>query len=319
MDENIDHTEVTSSGDESYAASDAPGEVGDVVEARAIHAQPEHPLAGGEPGNRQDGLMWLFAGALMVGIVILGIVALVVLTSGQAKQATPTLTRAIVYTTSTPRPTATRTPTPTTTPTITPKPTPTPEVILLGVRALGELNTVEYNLKTVVEKEEQQPGRVRIGGIEIWRPRVHFLLVAGGQVKAGVDFREMVRYEILDDKVTVYLPAPRITDYAVDARDLKLYYIHTSFGLDERFVVEKYNEAVVEAQDNLRSAALESDILEVAKTNAAALVQSLILGLGFSEVEVRFAASGGEETSPLEVPPKLIPTLAPFMTATPGG
>lgn len=319
MTENKDHTHVTSSGDEPYAASGTPSDASDANEAGGGHAQPGQPPAGGEPGSRREGPAWLFAGALMVGIAILGIVALVVLTSGEGEQPTPTPTLAIVYTTSTSRPTATRTPTPTTAPTITPTPTPTPEVILLGVRALGELSTVEYNLKTVVEKDARQPGQVRIGGIEIWRPRVHFLLVAGGHVKAGVDFREMVRYEILDDKVTVYLPAPRITDYAVDARDLKLYYIHTSFGLDEKFVVEKYNEAVVEAQDNLRSAALESDILEAARTNAAALVQSLILGLGFSEVEVRFAPPSGEETSPLELPPELVPTLAPFVTATPEG
>jgi hypothetical protein len=189
-------------------------------------------------------------------------------------------------------------------------------VILLGIKALGELDTVQYNLQTVVEKESQQSGRVTIAGISIWSPRLHFLLVAGGRVKAGVDFWEMTRYEVEGDKVTVYLPAPRITDYYVDQRDLQVHYIRTDFGLEEDFVIEKYNEAVIEAQESLRLAALESGILEAARVNAVALVQSLILGLGFAEVDVQFLPPRGDEMAPLESPPELILTPAPFPTAT---
>jgi hypothetical protein len=185
-------------------------------------------------------------------------------------------------------------------------------VILLGVEALGELNTVEYNLKTVVEKEAQQKGPLLL------RPGLHFLLVAEGRVKAGIDFREMVRYDIVDDRVTVYLPAPRITEYSLDPNSLEMYYIHSGFGLDEKFAIEKYNEAVVEAQDNLRRAALESDILDAAKTNATALLQSLILGLGFTEVDVVFLPRSNE-TEMLEGPFELILTPVPFITATPEG
>jgi len=274
---------------------------------------PETPVDDGRPAvwrGRRGCLIWLAAGGLIVGIGVVGMLLFTLLDAGSSK---PSPTRAVVYTTSTPRPT------PTPAPTATPTPSPTPDVILLGVKALGELNTVQYNLKTVVEKHVEQSGRVTLFGREIWRPDLHFLLVAGGQVKAGVDFAEMVRYEIADNKVMVYLPAPRITDYAVDTASLKLYYIRTDFGLEEAFVIETYNAAIGEAQENLRQAALESDILETARTNAVALVQSLILGLGFSEVEVRFAEPAGEELAPLEVTPAFVITPAPFATATPEG
>ncbi len=180
------------------------------------------------------------------------------------------------------------------------------------MKALGELNTVEYSLKTVVEKEAQQRGPLLL------RPGLHFLMVAEGHVKAGVDFAEMVRYDIVGDQVTVFLPAPRITEYAVDPDSLQTYYIHTGFGLDEKFAIEKYNEALGEAQESLRRAALETDILDAAQANARALVQSLILGLGFSEVDVVFVPRG-TETELLEGPLELPITPAPFVTATPGG
>jgi hypothetical protein len=186
-------------------------------------------------------------------------------------------------------------------------------VILLGVKALGELNTVEYSLKTVVNKKTRQDGPWPLS------PDLHFLLVAEGRVKAGVDFAEMVRYEINDGRVAVYLPAPRISDFYVDVGTLEVYYINKDWGLRPEFATEKYGEAVLEAQESLRTAALESGILDAAKTNASALVQSLILGLGFSEVTVEFIAPSGNETLELETPLELIPTLAPFPTGTPEG
>jgi hypothetical protein len=279
---------------------------------------------------RKDWILWLIAGAVILGAVGCGILLFLILNTGGKTQSTATPIPAAAVITSTQSagraetavptttllPSPTRTPTPTGTPTPAPTatatPTPTPDVILLGVKALGELNTVEYNLKTVVEKDVQQKGPLLL------RPGLHFLLVAEGGVKAGVDFAEMVRYDIVDDKVTVQLPAPRITEYAVDPDSLEMYYIHTGFGLDEKFAIEKYNEAVVEAQESLRRAALESDILEAARANATALVQSLILGLGFSEVEVVFVPHG-IETDLLEGPLELPITPAPFVTATPGG
>lgn len=227
---------------------------------------------------------------------------------------TPTATDTPIAT-----PTSTRTHTPTRTPTNTPSPTPTPDVILLGVNALGEMNTVEYELKTVVDKEGIQAGRIKIGNRELLRPRIHFLLVAEGRVKAGIDFKEMVRYEIVDDNVTVYLPAPRISDYYVDPESFELYPIAgwddvQGLLVSKEFAAEQYNAAIVDAQESIKRAALESGILEVAETNAAALVQSLVMGLGFSSVEVIFIARG-DEADLLDVAPRFTP--APFPNAAP--
>jgi hypothetical protein len=281
-------------------------------------------------GERREWFVWLVAGSSIVGLTCFGIILFMILSLGGGDSALSTSTQAVALatpipaatrtSTATPHPTLTAsatptaypTPTPSRTPTVTPTPTATPDVVLLGMKTLGELNTVEYDLKTVVDKEAQQKGPLLL------RPRLHFLLVAEGRVKAGIDFREIVRYEIQDDRVTVYLPAPRITDFYVDPTSLNTYYIRNDWGLDEKFVVEKYNEAVVEAQESLKRAALESGILDAAKVNATALVQSLILGLGFSEVAVEFLPTG-IETDVLEVPLELDLAPLPFVTATPGG
>jgi len=257
----------------------------------------------------------LLGAALVLIVGLVAVVAFGIMNSGGAKESPPTST--VVYVTSTPRPTASATPTALPTAPPTPTPTATPDLILTGIEALGELNTVQYNLKTVIEKEAQLYEDFDLGLITVEGPRLHLLLVAGGQVKAGVDFRESIRYEIQGNKVIVYLSAPRITDYYIDIASLKPYYIHLDSGLPERFVVEKYNEAVIAAQESLKQAALDSDILSAAQTNAATLVQSLIFGLGFSDVEVRFLPPRGDETLELEEPLESIPTPIPFVTVTP--
>jgi hypothetical protein len=328
-DENLDLTTEEPFVDGGASEYDISTDAENGGDMQPVQDQPAQPSTDAVLGGGGKCFLWLLAGAVISGVAVLVIAIVVLLGPGRGARSNATLTPAVVYTT--PRPTATRTPTPTPTPTptatptptttptptLTPTPTdtptPTPDVILQGVTALGELNTVQYDLKTVVDKEAQQKGPLLL------RPTLHFLLVAEGRVKAGVDFAEMVRYEILGKKVTVFLPAPRISDFYVDANDLQLYYIRNDWGLDEKFVVEHYSEAVVEAQDSLRRAALESGILDAAKTNASALVQSLILGLGFSEVQVVFLPPRGDETLQLEVPLELAPTPVPFFTATPGG
>jgi hypothetical protein len=311
-----------------------------VFEEGGVEEEPPPPPVASSR-NRWNCLVWLLTGGLIAGTLVGAVLLFISLMSDRnqpqpvpaqeqaalAATLDPTASRMPAPTAShTPAPTATRTPrptwtpTPTRTPTVTPTPTPTPDVILQGVKALGELNTVQYSLETVVEKDTRQEGLIQIGRIQIWRPRLHFLMVGRGHVKAGVDFGQFVRYDIVGNTVNVYLPAPRITEYAVDPADISMYYLYAGYGLDEQFVVEKYNEALVEAQESLRRAALDSDILEVARQNATALVQSLVLGLGYSQVEVRFMPPGEEQLSPLKTPPlEALPTLPPFLTATPFG
>ena len=325
MEKKPDRIDGTRTTDESTFIPDAPTYAESARASHAFYDQPVRPSIADYFGGMSNCLLWALASAVILGIVACGLVLFVILGPLIGARSAPTATQAVVRATPiptvtrppiatfTPIPTPTPTPAPTPTATATPIPTPTPDVILLGMTSLGELNTVQYNLKTVVDKEAQQKGPLLL------RPRLHFLLVAEGLVKAGIDFKEMVRYEIADNKVTVYLPAPRISDFYVDASALQLYYIRNDWGLDEKFVVEKYSEAVVEAQESLRRAAFESGILDAAKTNATALVQSLILGLGFSEVDVRFLPPQGDETLELDEPLELIPTLAPFQTATPEG
>jgi hypothetical protein len=310
-----------------------------VQNGTADDAPPPPPAEGS--GNRRNCLVWLLTGGLIAATLVGAVLMFIFLMSDRDQSQpvpereqvalAPTLDPTDSLTpdptaSRTPRPTATRTsrptrtPTPTPTPTVTPTPTPTPDVILQGIQALGELNTVQYSLKTVVEKDTRQEGLIQIGGIQIWRPRLNFLMVAGGRVKAGVDFGKLVRYDIVENTVVVYLPAPRITEYAVDPANIRMYYLYAGYGLDEEFVVETYNEALVEAQENLRRAALESDILDVARQNATALIQSLILGLGYSQVEVTFVPADDHQLPALEAPPmETFPTLQPFFTATPFG
>jgi hypothetical protein len=220
--------------DREPSERDASANTGDAPDVPMPYEPPEKASGGFRFDELGDQIVWLLAGALIIGFACLGGILFLILNSGEEAKPARTPTSEAAY--ATPIPTATHTPTatgtptpiptviptasitpkPSSTPTVTPTPTPTPDVILLGVQALGELNTVQYELKTVVEKEAQQKGPLFL------RPGLHFLMVAEGRVKAGVDFADMVRYDIVEGKVTIYLPAPRIMEYSIDPQSLRL-------------------------------------------------------------------------------------------------
>jgi hypothetical protein len=154
--------------------------------------------------------------------------------------------------------------------------------VITAVRDLARLESVSYHVERVVDLRDRQR---RVFGLV--QSEDSILLVAAGDVTAGVDLAEMRDGDITFEpsgRVTVVLPPPRIFTTAIDNERT---YVHTRrTGLLAERNEQLETEARREAQRSVEEAARESDILVRAKGNAERTVRLLLHAAGHDDVVV---------------------------------
>ena len=144
--------------------------------------------------------------------------------------------------------------------------------------------TVEYTAQALVT-EEENPEIFEILPLPEWLTGEQLLLVAVGDVEAGIDLGELgpddVR--IVGETVIVDLPDARILGSSLDEDKTGLY--DRDRGLFRlRGNDELIEDARREAEDRIVETARENDILEKAQNNAEDSVRVLVTSLGYERV-----------------------------------
>ena len=151
--------------------------------------------------------------------------------------------------------------------------------IVEKVRDIAALTTVEVVEATTIEKGND------FGWLNWARgDRVFMFVVA--KIGAGIDF-ERIHAESFDvDRksgvVTVEMPPAHITYVAIDNAQTQV--IDRSTGLFTKGDPKLESDARQVAEKVLRDAAVEAGILDRAEDNARALVEALLLELGYTRV-----------------------------------
>jgi hypothetical protein len=174
----------------------------------------------------------------------------------------------------------------------TPTIIPDPVTIINQMRSLSRLETASYTVEKVITAESGQGPFAFLFGDQL-------ILVAHGQVIAGVDLGKMGESDIVvteEGTVVVTMPPAEILVVVLDNQ--KSYVFDRDTGLIGMNPALE-TEARRAAEDEIKNAALEGGILEMAQRNAETYVRQLILALGFREVI--FA----------HVPPTPVPTATP--------
>ncbi len=157
--------------------------------------------------------------------------------------------------------------------------TTTSPVVVEGVQKLDLLATVRMTESVVVTKNT--------GGSELRRflTGEEVLLVAVGNVEAGVDLSSLGEDDVRVDgeSVEVRMPDPEIFSVSLDEEETRLY------DRDQGLLRLRPDDSLVEqarrdAQDELRAAARQNDILQTAERNAEESVRAFLTTLGFEEV-----------------------------------
>ena len=157
--------------------------------------------------------------------------------------------------------------------------TTTSPVVVEGVRELDRLATVRVTESILVTRESGGDVLDRLFSGE------KVLLVATGDVEAGVDLSEIgeddVRVE--GETVTIRLPEPEVLSASLDEEETRVYdrdYSPLNLRPDDDLV----EEARAEAEERIEAAARENGILDTAETNAERSIRALVVVLGFEEV-----------------------------------
>ncbi|MFL5991532.1 MAG: DUF4230 domain-containing protein [Rubrobacteraceae bacterium] len=160
-----------------------------------------------------------------------------------------------------------------------PAQTTTGPVVVEGVQDLNRLATVRWRESVIVTRES--------GGTELERflAGEKVLLVATGDVEAGVDLASLGRDDVKvnGETVTIRLPEPEILSVRLDEQKTGVY--DRDFGpLNLRPDDDLVEQARAAAVDRIEQAARDEDILDQAEQNAEDSIRAFVSTLGFEEV-----------------------------------
>ena len=157
---------------------------------------------------------------------------------------------------------------------------PDPSTIVHQINDLARLETASFELEKIVTAESNQD--------VLWGALGETMLFVGyGKVIAGVDLADMSAdsLHVVDpDTVMIVLPSAEIFDDLPVLDNDRSYVADRDTGLLASADPELETEVRRAAEDAILEAANESDILQVANTNAQTFMLNFLQGLGFENV-----------------------------------
>jgi Protein of unknown function (DUF4230) len=148
------------------------------------------------------------------------------------------------------------------------------------IQKLERLETVTYTMDKVVEGERTN------SVLPDFLVGDKLLLSVHGQAIAGVDLSQLKSSDVtVDEKsVHVHLPPPQIFVSALDSSKTRVYSRDTGIFVPADQNLE--SEVRAKAEQELQASALAAGILDTAHKNAASTLTTLLLSLGFENVQV---------------------------------
>ena len=160
--------------------------------------------------------------------------------------------------------------------------TTTGPVVVEGVRGLYQLATVRWTESVPVTRQSGGDVLDRLfSGEEV-------LVIATGEVEAGVDLSEIGKDDVRveGDTVTMRLPEPEILSSSLDEEKTRVYDRDFS-PLNVRPDDDLVEEARARAIEKVEETALENGILQTAEANAEDSIRAFVTTLGFEEVRFK--------------------------------
>ena len=155
----------------------------------------------------------------------------------------------------------------------------TSATLLVQVKTLSQLVTVQYVIEKVIVLEDVK----WVAGIGENR----VLMVAHGIVKAGLDLGKLQPgdLDISGKTITIHLPPAQITDAYLDEKQTRV--IERSTGLIRAFDKDLEQTARQNAVTDIQRAARTGGILKDAEERARVQLTGLFLQMGFEKVEFK--------------------------------
>jgi hypothetical protein len=185
-------------------------------------------------------------------------------------------------------------------------------IIIRQVHEASELTTAIFTMESVVPTRQER----RLGGYTLGATTL--LYIAHGQVRAGVDLKDLQPndVQVVNNTIQLQLPPPRILDSKIDVNRSQVYDYDRGFlGLGPDVGPQLQTLAQQETLKKIVATACSEGILTQANDRAELVVGKLLNTAGYKDVEVK-------TQSPLPgscIPEPVRPTPSNLLPTSPGG
>ncbi len=150
--------------------------------------------------------------------------------------------------------------------------------VIKEMRSLNRLETASFTIEKIIDA--QTTGNVFqqvLFGDKI-------LLIAHGEVIAGIDLAQLKDEDMQVDgtRIKINLPAPQVIVTRLDSTQTRVY--DRQQGLLARGQKDFESEVRQAAEESIRQAACDGDILEQARENGRKQLTALLSAFGFTEI-----------------------------------
>lgn len=159
----------------------------------------------------------------------------------------------------------------------TPTVLPDPITVVRNVRGLARLETIQYTVQKVITAETNQGPFGFLFGDRL-------IFVAQGYVIAGVDLEKLGPEDMRVENGVLYITLPEPEVFVATLDNEKSYVYDRERGALTRGDVNLETTARAAAEAEIRNAALEDGILDLARQNAENYLYRLLRDLGYPEV-----------------------------------
>ncbi len=147
---------------------------------------------------------------------------------------------------------------------------------------LVELSTVKYNYTNIVEYSNN----VQLKGVNIPLTNKNFIVKYSGYLKAGIDLETLKI--TMDDRntVEVIMDRAKIIENVISEEDV--YFFNEKDSIFNKLKFDDLYSVLIEEKEKMKNQAIEDGLLNDAEINGEETIKSLLEGMGFKSIKVKF-------------------------------
>jgi hypothetical protein len=154
-------------------------------------------------------------------------------------------------------------------------------IITERLSKISELSTVKYNYSNVLALKDSK----KFKDFSIPFTEKSFLIKYSGYIKAGVDLKDL-DVVVNEKKVTITLKKAKIFDHAINNEDLFVYDEKSS--MFNKLSMQDMIDEISNEKSKVESDLLKTGFLDEATANTKALLQGILLDMGFENITIVF-------------------------------
>ncbi len=158
---------------------------------------------------------------------------------------------------------------------------PKPEAMVLQLRELNELATVEYTVSKIVKASDDQTW-YKVGDRKI-------LMSCRATIRAGINLDRLQAGDIRvsGNSISLQLPPAQILSVNMRPEDIRTEFEEVGVFRSDFSAAER-NQLMAQGEAQIRRQAASTDILRSAETQASLLLGNFLRSLGYQEVKISF-------------------------------